>query len=298
MKIKNNNIVCLLANTLFACLCRANEWSVELAVDPITDKAIFTAWTSGTEISCRYGSYLPKLAIRIEPTGYNAKSKQIISDSDVFIWCPAIKRDDPHTTVNMTIRFDSLPPEPDIWFGSDNSCALFCNAPQKTFSRISKSKRLVMRFAIEGLVNTTIFDLTGLPAKLQEIDNTYLQMIGKYQPPSKPICPKCKGKKEIIGWVTCRTCNGYGMRDSARCSSCAKSIKLGKIREKIPCPECSPKNTGITGYSNVPGAYKAQFDHVQNQIHATRLATAKALINDYYDASKKWKYSKRIPRKQ
>lgn len=96
-------------------LAVATPWEYQKIIDPITDQAYHLFWTFGTALSSNYVQFYPKLAIRITPT-----------NSDVFLFSPAIKRNQKNASVEVTSHFDSDTPEPSIWCGSDNRYALFC----------------------------------------------------------------------------------------------------------------------------------------------------------------------------
>lgn len=279
----------------FGSLCSAAEWNLQATNDPMTDKTVYTIWTFGSYLSCQTGSYGVKLAFRIDPTGYDARSMRMTFDPDVFIWSPAIKRRQRQARVDMTLRSDDTPPVTAVWVGSDNACALFCDNPKKTFAKLAKTKKLILRFSLEGREHTATFDLSELPQHIREVNTDFLKKIGKYKPPAEPICKKCKGKKEIVSWVKCSSCNGSGMQGNGRCKQCVNSIKLGHLKEKTPCPECSPNKSGSGVSYAAHGQSRAMRNHVRNQVYAAVEAQSDAIVYGYYDESKKWLQSKRLP---
>ena len=175
----------IIAAAMFATqvLCAA-EWSMSATVDPITDQTIYHVWTFGSELTGRTGEYSPKLAIRIVPIRYDETRQRPIFEPDVFIWCPALKRQKKSASVETVLRFGSEPPTTSTWIGSDNKCALFCEDPTNTIRRILKSDTLAMRFTHNGSEQTTVFSLDGLSAELSEIKTDYLKRIGKYKAPA------------------------------------------------------------------------------------------------------------------
>lgn len=71
------------------------------------------------------------------------------------------------------------------------------------------------------------------------------------------VCKVCRGKKSVEQWVSCEKCGGSGIEYSGsrqvRCSVCGRSVKKGKVRKVVSCPECSsqPKS----GPSYAPRGY-------------------------------------------
>ena len=285
------------AATVATLVSHAAEWSIAATIDPITDQLVYHAWALGSEISCRTGSYCPKLAIRITPTEYDETKHRMRFAPDVYIWSPAIKRRTETAAVDITMRYDTDPPTIATWTGSDNKCALFCADPTNTFRQLRSAKKIALRFQADR-EQTTVIALDGLSASLAKIQTDYLRRIGKYKEPRQPKaprCKKCKGEGTIVGWTTCPNCNGK------RCKKCIRSIMTGKIREKIPCPVCQKdaaqkrkEGFGSSTATYAPhGYYKAQRAQIRNQIFADVHAKNDALINDYYKDKETWLNAKR-----
>lgn len=295
IKKMNANLIQWMSPVLlfFGSMCPAAEWNLQATTDPITDKTIYTIWTFGSYLPCQTGSYAPKLAFRIDPTGYDARSMRMTFDPDVFIWSPAIKRRQRQARVDMTLRSDDTPPITAVWVGSDNTCALFCDNPEKTFAKLANAKKLALRFTLEGREHTTTFDLSGLPQHIREVNTAFLKKIGKYRPPAEPVCKKCKGRKEIVAWVKCTPCNGSGMQGSRRCNRCVNSVKLGHLQEKIPCPECSHRETGAGSMS--AESYRLERVRIRNEILSYQTGQDNAVAGGYYEDMKRWLISKRLP---
>lgn len=92
-------------------------------------------------------------------------------------------------------------------------------------------------------------------------------------------CRKCHGAGTVVAWVPCHDCNGNVMSGGTRCKTCVRSVKVGQVREKIPCPVCQKdaaqnRNVGL-GDNRVFAAHgesRARRSHVRNQIRAERKA--------------------------
>lgn len=266
------------ALALIATVCNAAKWECEKLVDPITDQTSCVFWTHGTEISSPDGQFCPKLAVRIVSNG----------DVDVFLFSPAIKRKQEQASVEVTARFDSDAPVASAWCGSDNKCALFCEDPDRLFSRLKSSSKLSLRFKHGGLERTTTFDTSNFP-KMPTVAKAAKSAAVQSK---TQLCRKCKGAGTITEWKTCIECGGTGMSSGSRCRKCVRSAKTGKLREKIPCPDCSSP-AGKTAYAP-HGYHRAVRSHVRNEIAASIAAENDAMISGYYDEVKNWPKSKRM----
>ena len=99
-------------------------------------------------------------------------------------------------------------------------------------------------------------------------------------------CRKCHGSGTVVAWVPCHACNGNVMSSGMRCKTCVRSIKVGQVREKIPCPVCQKdatqnRNVGF-GDNRVFAAHgesRARRSHVRNQIRAALSAEQDSLSN-------------------
>lgn len=287
-------IMVMLASLMSATLVgHAAKWEIAATSDPITDQTTYHVWTFGSEIQCSYGEFSPKLAVRIIPPDRNGP-KGSRSTFDVFIFSPAIKRKTPAAAVDMILRYDDGEVMKCTWSGSDNRCALFCDNPTNTLSHLRAARKLAIRFVHRGQELTSIFDTSELPEALNNVKADYLKRIGKLpdQPAHNPSpCRKCKGKGTTTGWVNCPGCGGQVMSGGSRCKTCIRSIRVGKVRGDIPCPECSTP----AQVTHAPFGYaRAMRGHIRNEINAELDAEADAAAFGYYAESKSWMKARRI----
>lgn len=249
MKMKRPHVI--VALLLLRQICLAGEWFDSSFVDPFTDAATYTLWTSGSELPNGSNLHPPKLAVRIESTGGGERNCR----PDVFVWFPSIRSHEPIERLPVTVRYDKEPPVECTWRGSDNDRAFFCDAPQATLDKLLTSNRLALRFAIGDKTHTAVFDLDGLSGIFRKVKDGYLEQVGKSSPSEtnrqipaakKKPCKLCKGKSEIKVWEKCENCKGTGWIDNSffngprgRCPACIRSIRTGMVCKKAPCPKCS-----------------------------------------------------------
>lgn len=289
------SVVLILTTAIIAAtLCNAAQWEHLKVIDPITDQVSHLFWTYGTELSCANGQFCPKLAIRITP-----------KNADVFLFSPAIKRNEKQASIKVTSRFDSDAPDTSIWCGSDNRCALFCEDPSNTIKRLRTATKLSIQFAHNGFERTSTFDTSGFSKALAKTKIGLRPQAPNPTAPtkrtaaaSKPPCRKCKGKGIVSSWVNCPKCGGQ------RCRSCVNSVYVGKVRGDVPCPVCRPNDTtanlgsGFGSNGSVTyaahGYSRAMRAHIRNQVNAEIMAETDALAFGYHDEVKNWTKAKRL----
>lgn len=245
------------------------QWRFFERTDKVTDEVSYIISTVANESrdSARrrlFGDET-RIVIQIKPKG-RTKTNGMKFDRTVSLYHSEASLDVDETRIitrfdrekATSARWVTLPPDYKIAVSPDSA---------SMFKKLQTSTNLIVRFStIIGETKTLTFDVRGLTNALHEVKLKYLatnpptipdakpspppsqpaadpqpnspsEFVSSYKPP--PPCKKCKGKGTISGWVDCPGCGGRVMSGGSRCKTCIRSIRVGKVRGDIPCPECA-----------------------------------------------------------
>ena len=209
-------------------------WRASVYCDPMTDEIDYSLYLMS---DARESPAL--LVIRIFPADFDKKKVKLIFTPDIYLFSNNSYQ---ALDSKVLLRLDKQKPAMQTWKESNDPRAIFAADPRELFDGISAASRLVVRFTVDGVEYTPIFSLEGLSDALALINKDYAKRTGQKidATAKKAPCKKCRGKKEIEIWEPCAECSGRGMINNRRCAKCVNSIKLGKLRKRISCPDCSP----------------------------------------------------------
>lgn len=229
-------------------------WRISESVDEINDEKSYYVAASGSTVQIdEYLSYKPKIILKITPIGKNASSGMTyVGEIYLSIETDGLTRG----TCGMCTRYDKNKATVEEWNTSTDRHAAFSPNWKSELAKLTSSTNLAVRYITTlGNIRTSIFDVHGLTNALHQVKVKYLATNPPTIPDMKPKaaapkktsaankptvqpCRKCKGKGTTTGWITCPGCNGAVMPGGSRCKTCIRSIKSGKIRDRIPCPSC------------------------------------------------------------
>lgn len=242
-----------------------SPWRIDESVDEITDEKIYYVYSTGSKVGDELLHYRPDLVVRIIPKGLTPTG-EMMCKPEIMIQLGDFDGVD-RQGCDMILRYDKRKPVTETWAASTSRRAVFSLNDKKTLTQLKASTNLIVRFTTTlGHVRTSTFDVRGLTNALHAVKLKYLatnpptipdakpspppsqpvvepqpnspsEFVSSYKPP--PPCKKCKGKGTISGWVNCSGCGGHVMSGGSRCKKCIRSVRVGKVRGDIPCPECA-----------------------------------------------------------